>query len=41
MTSVQPNKRFAYRFIKRTTDIVFSLLGLIVLSPLFVVIRTH
>ena len=38
MTSVQPNKRFAYRFIKRTTDIVFSLLGLIVLSPLFVVI---
>ena len=38
MTHVQPNRRFAYRFIKRTGDIVFSLLGLTVLSPLFIVI---
>ena len=38
MTSVQPNRRFAYRFIKRTADIAFSLFGLTVLSPLFVVI---
>ena len=38
MTHVQPNRRFAYRFIKRTADIAFSLFGLIVLSPLFVVI---
>ena len=38
MTHVQPNRRFAYRFIKRTADIAFSLFGLTVLSPLFVVI---
>ena len=38
MTHVQPNRRFAYRFIKRTADIAFSLFGLIALSPLFVVI---
>ena len=38
MTSVQPNRRFTYRFIKRTADIVFSLFGLIALSPLFVLI---
>ena len=38
MTHVQPNRRFTYRFIKRTADIVFSLFGLIALSPLFVVI---
>ena len=38
MTHVQPNRRFTYRFIKRTADIVFSLFGLIALSPLFVLI---
>ena len=38
MTHVQPNRRFTYRFIKRTADIVFSLFGLIALAPLFVVI---
>ena len=38
MTVVQPNKHFAYRFIKRTADIVISLSGLVILSPLFIVI---
>ena len=38
MTVVQPNKHFAYRFIKRTADIVISLSGLVILSPLFIMI---
>lgn len=38
MNGVRPNANAAYRFIKRTADIVFSLVGLIALSPLFVVI---
>ena len=38
MTAVQPNKHFAYRFIKRTVDIVISLFGLVILLPLFIVI---
>ena len=31
-------KRFVYRFVKRTVDIVTSLVGLIVLAPLFCVV---
>lgn len=33
-----PNRRLGYRFIKRTFDIMASLIGLIVLSPLFLVV---
>lgn len=38
MTSVRPNKNIAFRFVKRTADIVISLSGLVILSPLFIVI---
>ncbi len=33
-----PDRRLGYRFIKRTFDILASLIGLIVLSPLFLII---
>lgn len=36
--TVVPNKRKGYRFIKRAFDVVASLLGLIVLSPVFLII---
>ena len=38
MTSVRPNKNIAFRFVKRTADIAISLSGLVILSPLFIVI---
>lgn len=38
MQTVVPNKRKGYRFIKRAFDVVASLLGLIVLSPVFLII---
>ena len=38
VNSVQPNPSPVYRFIKRAADIVLSLIGLIVLFPLFIVI---
>ena len=38
MTSVAPNTSLVYRLIKRTADIVISLSGLVILSPLFIVI---
>ena len=36
--TVVPNMRLRYRFIKRTFDIVASLTGLILLSPLFLIV---
>lgn len=36
--TVVPNKRLRYRFIKRTFDILASLIGLILLSPLFLIV---
>ena len=36
--TVQPNRKLSYRFSKRLLDIVASLLGLIVLSPVFLVV---
>jgi Sugar transferases involved in lipopolysaccharide synthesis len=38
-TSLQitPNRNFGYLFVKRTVDIIASLLGLIILSPVFLV----
>ena len=36
--TVVPNMRLRYRFIKRTFDIVVSLIGLILLSPLFLIV---
>ena len=36
--TVQPNRKFGYRFSKRLMDIVASLLGLIVLSPVFLIV---
>ena len=36
--TVVPNRRLRYRFIKRTFDIVASLIGLILLSPLFLIV---
>ena len=37
ITQVIPNNSIAYRFLKRTFDIVASLCGLIVLSPVFLI----
>ncbi len=36
--TVAPNKRLGYRFMKRTFDIAASLIGLIFLSPLFLIV---
>lgn len=36
--TVVPNKRLRYRFVKRTFDILASLIGLILLSPLFLIV---
>lgn len=36
--SVTPNRKRAYRFLKRTFDIVASLCGIFVLSPLFLLV---
>ena len=36
--TVQPNRKLSYRFSKRLLDIVASLLGLIVLSPVFLIV---
>lgn len=36
--TVVPNRRLGYRFIKRTFDIMASLTGLILLSPLFLIV---
>ena len=36
--TVVPNRRLGYRFLKRTFDIVVSLIGLIFLSPLFLIV---
>ena len=36
--TVQPNQSIYYRFFKRSLDIVASFLGIIVLSPLFVIV---
>ncbi len=36
--SVAPNRRFGYRFMKRTFDIAASLIGLILLLPLFLIV---
>lgn len=36
--TVGPNMRLRYRFIKRTFDIIVSLIGLIFLSPLFLIV---
>ena len=36
-TELKAKKRYVYRFIKRTMDIVFSFLGLIILSPVFLI----
>ena len=36
--TVVPNKRLRYRFIKRTFDILASLIGLVLLSPLFLIV---
>lgn len=38
MNSAQPNASLVYRLIKRTADIVISLSGLVILSPLIIVI---
>ena len=38
MTNVRPNGNAGYRFVKRTADIVFSLMGMIVLSPLLLLL---
>ena len=38
MTDARPNKKLAYRIVKRTADIALSLAGMIVLSPLFAMI---
>ena len=38
MTTAKPNQSLVYRFVKRAADILFSLLGLTVLSPVFGVI---
>ena len=35
---VVPNRRLGYRFIKRAFDILASLLGLVLLSPLFLIV---
>jgi len=37
-TKVIPNCKRSYLFLKRTMDIIFSVIGLIVLSPLFLII---
>lgn len=37
ITQVTPNNSIAYRFLKRTFDIVASLCGLIILSPVFLI----
>lgn len=37
-TTVQPNQRIGYRILKRLTDIAVSLLGLIMLSPVYLVV---
>lgn len=36
--TVQPNQRLSYRFFKRLLDIVASLLGLVFLSPVFLIV---
>ena len=36
--TVAPNRRLGYRFMKRTFDIAASLIGLILLSPLFLIV---
>ena len=36
--TVVPNKRLRYRFIKRTFDILASLIGLVLLLPLFLIV---
>ena len=38
MNSAQPNASLVYRLIKRTADIMISLSGLVILSPLIIVI---
>lgn len=37
-TTVQPNQKISYRILKRSLDIVASLFGIIVLSPVFLVV---
>lgn len=36
-TMINPNKRWSYRFVKRAFDIVASVIGLIVLSPVIII----
>lgn len=36
--AVRQHRRYGYRFVKRVFDFVASLLGLIILSPLFLII---